>query len=316
MSYNGYEVLKGINLIVERGQKVAFVGKNGEGKTTMARIIMEELNHGGIVKPTHNVLKGYFAQNQETLLDGNLTVFETLDNVAVGDVRTRLRDILGAFLFSGGSVDKKVKVLSGGEKARLSIARLMLEPHNFLILDEPTNHLDMHSKEILKNALLGYEGTLIVISHDRDFLEGLTTVTYEFRDKKMQEYRGDITDFLVSRKFASFRELEQKTQERSQRMAGLKPDNRMSKGIEFKKAIDRKIRCIGKQIATLEEEIARIESELETMNNKIANQPNSLEHAVFEKYQTLEKTLKQSLATWEQLNIDLEEVKHEKNTYF
>ena len=196
-SYGTNEVLDKIDVIIERGEKVAFVGKNGEGKTTLARIIMNELEHnGGICKLGHNVKIGYYAQNQANLLDEDVTVFDTIDRVAVGEIRTKIRNILGGFMFSGDDVEKKVKVLSGGERSRLAMVKLMLEPVNLLVLDEPTNHLDIRSKEILKQALVDYDGTVIVVSHDREFLDGLVNVVYEFRDKKVKQHLGGIYDFL------------------------------------------------------------------------------------------------------------------------
>lgn len=206
--YGSHLVLDRISLKIERGEKVAFVGRNGEGKTTLARMILGQIDHEGTVKRGHNVSVGYFAQNQDELLNDELTVFETVDRIARGDIRTRLRDILGAFLFHGDDIDKKVKVLSGGERSRLAIVQLLLEPYNLLLLDEPTNHLDIRSKEILKQALIKFDGTLIVVSHDRDFLDGLVNKVYEFRDRKIRTHLGGITEFLRSRKIESLRELE------------------------------------------------------------------------------------------------------------
>ncbi len=219
--YGSLLVLEKISLKIERGEKVAFVGRNGEGKTTMARMILNQVEYEGRVKRGHNVSIGYFAQNQDELLNDELTVFETVDRIATGEIRTRMRDLLGAFLFRGDDIDKKVKVLSGGERSRLAIVQLLLEPYNLLLLDEPTNHLDMRSKEILKQALIRYDGTLIVVSHDRDFLDGLVTKVYEFRNRKIRTHLGGITEFLRRRKIESLRELEKETpSERRNRGAG------------------------------------------------------------------------------------------------
>lgn len=209
--YGSHLVLDKISMKIERGEKVAFVGRNGEGKTTLARMILGQVDFEGIVKRGHNVSIGYFAQNQDELLNDEMTVFETVDRIAVGDIRTRLRDILGAFLFHGEDIDKKVKVLSGGERSRLAIVQLLLEPYNLLLLDEPTNHLDIRSKEILKQALIKYDGTLIVVSHDRDFLDGLVNKVYEFRHRKIRTHLGGIAEFLRARKIESLRELEKKS---------------------------------------------------------------------------------------------------------
>ncbi|TVQ06801.1 MAG: ABC transporter ATP-binding protein, partial [Bacteroidetes bacterium] len=197
--YGEKTVLNDLEFSVSRGEKLAFVGRNGEGKTTLSRIIIGELEHSGTLKLGHNVVLGYYAQNQTEMLDGEKTVFETLDDVAVGDVRPKIRNILGGFLFQGEDIDKKVKVLSGGEKSRLAIAKLLLSPVNLLVLDEPTNHLDMRSKDILKSALLQFEGTIILVSHDRDFLQGLSTRVFEFKNRKIKEFLGDIYDFIESR---------------------------------------------------------------------------------------------------------------------
>jgi len=209
--YGSHLVLDRVSMKIERGEKVAFVGRNGEGKTTLARMILDQVDFQGTLKRGYNVNIGYFAQNQDELLDDDMTVFETVDRIAVGDIRTRLRDILGAFLFHGEDIDKKVKVLSGGERSRLAIVQLLLEPYNLLLLDEPTNHLDIRSKEILKQALKKFDGTLIVVSHDRDFLDGLVEKVYEFRNRKIRTHLGGIAEFLRARKIESLRELERKS---------------------------------------------------------------------------------------------------------
>lgn len=209
-NYDDYVVFKDVSITIERGQKVAFVGRNGEGKSTLVKAIMSEIEFQGDLKLGHNSMIGYFAQNQASLLDEDLTVFQTIDNIAVGDVRTKIKDILGAFMFRGEQINKKVKVLSGGEKTRLAMVKLLLEPVNLLILDEPTNHLDLKTKDILKDALRAFEGTIILISHDRDFLEGLATKVFEFGNKRVKEHFEDITGFLRNKKMENLREIERK----------------------------------------------------------------------------------------------------------
>jgi ATP-binding cassette, subfamily F, member 3 len=196
--------------MIERGEKIAFVGKNGEGKSTLVKCIMQEIEHEGVLTLGHNVKIGYFAQNQASLLDENLTVFQTIDDVAVGDIRNNIKNLLGAFMFGGDASFKKVKVLSGGERTRLAMIKLLLEPVNLLILDEPTNHLDMKTKDILKQALVDFDGTIIVVSHDRDFLDGLVTKVYEFGNQKVTEHLEDIYGFLAKKKMENLREIERK----------------------------------------------------------------------------------------------------------
>jgi ATP-binding cassette subfamily F protein 3 len=209
-SYGEHLVFKDASLTIERGEKIAFVGRNGEGKSTLVKAIMAEIEFEGDLKLGHNSMIGYFAQNQASLLDEDLTVFQTIDNIAVGDVRTKIKDILGAFMFRGEQINKKVRVLSGGEKTRLAMVKLLLEPVNLLILDEPTNHLDLKTKDILKDALRAFEGTIILISHDRDFLEGLATKVFEFGNKRVKEHFEDITGFLRNKKMENLKEIERK----------------------------------------------------------------------------------------------------------
>jgi ATP-binding cassette subfamily F protein 3 len=209
-SYGDHLVFRNANLTIQRGEKIAFVGKNGEGKSTLVKAIMGEIDYDGKLTLGHNAMIGYFAQNQASLLDGELTVFQTIDDVAVGDIRTKIKDILGAFMFSGDNIQKKVKVLSGGERTRLAMIKLLLEPVNLLILDEPTNHLDMRTKDILKSALKDFDGTLILVSHDRDFLDGLAEKVYEFGNKQVKEHLGDIKSFLQKKKLDNLREIERK----------------------------------------------------------------------------------------------------------
>jgi ATP-binding cassette subfamily F protein 3 len=208
-SYDDKVIFKDANIVIERGQKVAFVGKNGEGKSTMIKAIMKEIEiNGGSVEIGHNAQIGYFAQNQASLLDENATIFETIDSIAVGEIRTQIKNILGAFMFQGDDITKKVKVLSGGEKTRLAMIKLLLEPVNLLILDEPSNHLDMKTKDIIKDALRDFDGTLILVSHDRDFLDGLATKVFEFGNKRVKEHFEDIKGFLAMKKMETLREIE------------------------------------------------------------------------------------------------------------
>ena len=203
-------MFKDASLTIERGQKIAFVGKNGEGKSTLVKAIMGEIDYEGRLQMGHNSMIGYFAQNQASLLDEDLTVFQTIDNIAVGEIRTKIKDILGAFMFSGDAIEKKVRVLSGGEKTRLAMIKLLLQPVNLLILDEPTNHLDIRTKDILKDALKAFDGTLILVSHDRDFLDGLATKVFEFGNKRIKEHFEDINGFLRNKKMENLREIERK----------------------------------------------------------------------------------------------------------
>ena len=267
-SYGEKNILNDINLLIPRGEKIAFVGRNGEGKSTLAKIICGVLDHEGEVKLGHEVKIGYYAQNQQDMLDPEKTVFETLDDVATGDMRVKVKSLLGAFLFSGETIDKKVKVLSGGEKARLSLAKMLLFPTNLLVLDEPTNHLDMLSKDILKSALLQFDGTLIVVSHDRDFLQGLTTKVYEFKKPHIKEYIGDIYDFLEEKRLKELDDLNRR-QKVQQQQAPAVSQNKID--YEAKKADDREKRRVEKEVKKLEEQIDALEKELATLDEIMAN---------------------------------------------
>ena len=267
-SYGEKNILNDINLLIPRGEKIAFVGRNGEGKSTLAKIICGVLDHTGEVKLGHEVKIGYYAQNQQDMLDPEKTVFETLDDVAVGDMRVKVKSLLGAFLFSGETIDKKVKVLSGGEKARLSLAKMLLFPTNLLVLDEPTNHLDMLSKDILKSALLQFDGTLIVVSHDRDFLQGLTTKVYEFKKPHIKEYIGDIYDFLEEKRLKELDDLNRQ-QKVQQQQTPTVSQNKID--YEAKKADDREKRRVEKEIKKLEEQIDALEKELAELDEVMAN---------------------------------------------
>ena len=267
-SYGEKNVLNDINLLIPRGEKIAFVGRNGEGKSTLAKIICGVLDHTGEVKLGHEVKIGYYAQNQQDMLDPEKTVFETLDDVATGDMRVKVKSLLGAFLFSGETIDKKVKVLSGGEKARLSLAKMLLFPTNLLVLDEPTNHLDMLSKDILKSALLQFDGTLIVVSHDRDFLQGLTTKVYEFKKPHIKEYIGDIYDFLEEKRLKELDDLNKK-QKVQQETKPVVSQNKID--YEAKKVEEREKRRLEKEVKKLEEQIDALEKELADLDEVMAN---------------------------------------------
>lgn len=313
-SYGSHEVLKDLNFMVAKGERVAFVGRNGEGKTTLSRIITGELTHQGQLIPGHNVKIGYYAQNQSEYLDPEKTVFETMDDAARGEIRKQTRNILGGFLFGGEDVDKKVKVLSGGEKSRLAIARLLLEPVNLLVLDEPTNHLDMRSKDILKNALLQYGGTVIVVSHDRDFLQGLTNKVFEFRHKKIKEFIGDIYDFIEARRIDSLTQLELKEKHFTKNTAGYQndsvSDNKAS--WEQKKQYERELRKIENKISKTESEIERLESEIKRLETIIANptidQRGIETGAIFASYEKAKNDLEKQESLWEEAHVALEQL--------
>jgi ATP-binding cassette subfamily F protein 3 len=311
-SYSDNQVLKMINFEILKGERVAFVGRNGEGKTTMAKIIAGVLDHEGEVKLGYNVVTGYFAQDQWEMLDPEKTVFETVDEVAVGDIRSRLKAMLGAFLFQGDDIDKKVKVLSGGEKSRLALAKLLLVPANFLLLDEPTNHLDMRSKDILKNALLQFTGTMIIVSHDRDFLQGLTSKVYEFRNKGIKEYRGDIFEYLEKRKLEDLKELN------SQEQKSVTTEKKISDTKlrwEQKKEFERKKRKLERKIKEAEDKAAGLEQQLEQLNLKLADPDTYAEEmksgVLYQEHDRLSKDLEEIYVTWEHLNLELEQLTKE-----
>jgi len=310
-NYGNLNVLKEIDLTIERGEKVAFVGKNGEGKTTLARIIMNELEYQGEMKLGHNVKIGYYAQNQANLLDPELTVFETIDRIAVGEIRTKIRNILGGFMFSGDDVEKKVRVLSGGERSRLAMVKLMLEPVNLLVLDEPTNHLDMRSKEILKQALIDYDGTVILVSHDREFLDGLVNCVYEFKDKKVKQHLGGIYDFLRRKKIESMKELEKKDSTMNQEVKTQKADEAEKVSFEERKEINKNISRFEKNIEKTEQEIAGLEQKIVDMDRILAK-TNGSDPEIFKKYDRLKKDLENKMYEWEILHEQLEELTTKK----
>jgi ATP-binding cassette subfamily F protein 3 len=310
-SYGKLNVLHKIDIIIERGEKVAFVGKNGEGKTTLARVIMSELDHQGELKLGHNVKIGYYAQNQANLLDEELTVFETIDRIAVGEIRTKIRNILGGFMFSGDDVDKKVKVLSGGERSRLAMVKLMLEPVNLLVLDEPTNHLDMRSKEILKQALIDYDGTVIVVSHDREFLDGLVNCVYEFREKKVKQHLGGIYEFLRRKKIESMKELEKKNIPLNQEVKVQKIEEVEKVSFEERKEINKNISRLEKSIEKTELEISDLEKRIEMLDKTLEN-TNGSDPEIFRKYDRMKKDLEHKMYEWEVLNEQLQELTSKK----
>ncbi|MGM0532509.1 MAG: ribosomal protection-like ABC-F family protein, partial [Bacteroidota bacterium] len=282
--YGDNLVLDDVDFLIERGERVAFVGRNGEGKTTMAKVLLGQTDYQGNVSIGYNVDIGYYAQNQDELLDEDLTVFQTLDNIAEGEVRKKVRAILGAFLFEGEAVDKKVRVLSGGERSRLALAKLLLHPYNMLILDEPTNHLDMQSKEILKQALNDFGGTLLIVSHDRDFLDGLASKVYEFRNRKMKEHIGGIYDFLEKRKLDELDDLNSPSQVTKNTVnSGGKPQNRVD--YERRKEQNRKIRKVEKEIAQCEKRIGELEHKMEEMEKTLAFPEKVENHDLYSEYE-------------------------------
>ena len=302
-AFDQKRIFAGAEFTIERGQKIALVGRNGEGKTTFARMLIGELEATeGEIKIGANVNIGYYAQNQDDLMDGEFTVFDTLDRVAVGDIRTRLRDILGAFLFRGEDIEKKVKVLSGGERSRLAMARLMLEPYNLLILDEPTNHMDMRSKDILKDALQKFDGTVVVVSHDREFLDGLVDRIYEFRDGGVREYLGDIWYFLEKRKVESLQEIERKDSPTTAKSI----DNTNGKlSYEQKKEQEKLLRRLRKAVESIEEELANVEAEIAEYDARFATatEYNADDYA---KYDALKQRYDSLMHEWEKASYELE----------
>ena len=298
--FGEHNVFHDVTFTIKRGEKVAFVGKNGEGKTTLVKCIMGQLDYLGTLKIGHNVKIGYFAQNQAALLDENLTVFDTIDYVAVGDIRTKIRDILGAFMFGGEASEKKVKVLSGGERSRLAMIRLLLEPCNLLILDEPTNHLDMPSKDVLKAALQDFNGTVICVSHDRDFLDGLVSKVYEFGGGKVKEHLGGIYDFLRAKKMSTLQELEKS---QSVKNTSNNQDNPSSAKLDYaaQKAAAAEKRKKEKQIAKTEEEIAALEAQQAEIEQLLSSPVNQTQE-MFRKYESVKHQIEQKLYEWEILN--------------
>ena len=322
MSFGTKHVFSGANFIIEKGDKIALVGRNGEGKTTLARMLIGQLTPTeGSVRLGANVNIGYYAQNQDDLMDGEFTVYDTLDRVAVGDIRTRLRDILGAFLFRGEDIDKKVKVLSGGERARLAMARMMLEPRNLLILDEPTNHMDMRSKDILKNAIMKYDGTVVVVSHDREFLDGMVQKVYEFRDGGVKEYLGGIYYFLEKRKLESLQEIERRdapakpAANLTAKSAAQPAANRDAAAsgkltYEQRKEQEKQLRKLRRAVETVEAELAEIEKQIAAYDAKFAA-ATEYNEADYKAYNDLKARYDHQMHEWEKASYELEIVEEQ-----
>lgn len=322
MSFGTKHVFSGANFIIEKGDKIALVGRNGEGKTTLARMLIGQLTPTeGSVRLGANVNIGYYAQNQDDLMDGEFTVYDTLDRVAVGDIRTRLRDILGAFLFRGEDIDKKVKVLSGGERARLAMARMMLEPRNLLILDEPTNHMDMRSKDILKNAIMKYDGTVVVVSHDREFLDGMVQKVYEFRDGGVKEYLGGIYYFLEKRKLESLQEIERRdapakpAANPAAKSAAQSAANRDAAAsgkltYEQRKEQEKQLRKLRRAVETVEAELAEIEKQIAAYDAKFAA-ATEYNEADYKAYNDLKARYDHQMHEWEKASYELEIVEEQ-----
>ena len=311
-AYGTLEVLNDVSFSIERGEKLAFVGKNGEGKTTLARIIMNEIEHRGKIELGHQVKIGYFAQNQADKLDGNLTVLDTVDRVAVGEVRLRIRDLLGAFLFSGEAVEKKVSVLSGGERTRLAMVLLLLEPVNFLILDEPTNHLDMRSKEILKKALIDFEGTVLLVSHDREFLDGLVTRVIEFGNRTIREHLGGIYEFLEKKRMDNLKDLELviRTPEMNNRIIS---ENKGRLSFEERKELNKQLKKASIDIESAEQAIERLEERQQALERLLQNPiQETMDDSVFKEYEQVQTSLKTNMDLWETLHQRLEELNAQK----
>ena len=309
-AYGDHVVFHDVTLTISRGEKVAFVGKNGEGKSTLVKCIMDQIPYDGKLVIGHNVQIGYFAQNQAQLLDGELTVFDTIDRVAKGDIRLKIRDILGAFMFGGESSDKKVKVLSGGERSRLAMIKLLLEPVNFLILDEPTNHLDMRSKDVLKEAIREFDGTVIVVSHDREFLDGLVTKVYEFGGGVVKEHIGGIYDFLQKKQMENLNELQLSQSPTSEaRKAAPEPVSESKLSYEAQKEQARKARKLEKQVAECEERISKLEQQIQELENKMATPEGASDMQLYEQHRQLKQQVASEEEEWERLSLELEELK-------
>ena len=320
-AYGDHVIFHDVNLTINRGDKVAFVGKNGEGKSTLVKCIMGEIaDYTGKLTLGHNVQIGYFAQNQAQLLDENLTVFDTIDRVAVGDIRLKIRDILGAFMFGGEASDKKVKVLSGGERTRLAMIKLLLEPVNFLILDEPTNHLDMRSKDVLKEAIREFDGTVIIVSHDRDFLDGLATKVYEFGGGVVKEHLGGIYDFLRKKQIESLNELQKSPSLSASPTVG-KAASGSASGVEAaqpsaaklsyeaQKELNKKLKKLERRVADCEAEIEQTESAISILEAKMATPEGAADMSLYEQHRKLKEQLDRVMEEWDAASTELEEAR-------
>ena len=309
--YN-HVVFDHVNLTIKRGEKVAFVGKNGEGKSTLVKCIMNEIPFDGNLKIGHNVQIGYFAQNQAQLLDESLTVFDTIDHVAKGEIRMKIRDILGAFMFGGEASDKKVKVLSGGERSRLAMIRLLLEPVNLLILDEPTNHLDMSSKDVLKEAIRAFDGTAIIVSHDREFLDGLVTKVYEFGGGRVREHLGGIYNFLQSRQIEELSELGNQPNEANKPNAAIEPDkpDKVNRQQDYaaRKEQQRKLRKAERAVEESERKISDMERRLKELDQQLMDPEKASDMVLVTEYTTTKRALDEEVERWEKLSEELEEL--------
>lgn len=309
-AYGEHVVFHDVDLTIKRGEKVAFVGKNGEGKSTLVKCIMGEIPFEGNLKLGHNVQIGYFAQNQAQLLDGELTVFDTIDRVAKGDIRLKIRDILGAFMFGGEASEKKVKVLSGGERSRLAMIKLLLEPVNFLILDEPTNHLNMRSKDVLKDAIRDFDGTVVVVSHDREFLDGLVSKVYEFGGGLVKEHLGGIYDFLQRKNIESLNDLQKPSLSTSSTMVSSVEEktgasNRLS--YEQQKEQQKKIRRLEKAVEQCEARIGELEAAVKMLEDQLATPEGAADVSIYERHGALKKQLDEAVNAWEEASLELEE---------
>lgn len=320
-AYGNHVIFHDVNLTINRGEKVAFVGKNGEGKSTLVKCIMDEItDYTGKLTLGHNVQIGYFAQNQAQLLDENLTVFDTIDRVAVGDIRLKIRDILGAFMFGGEASDKKVKVLSGGERTRLAMIKLLLEPVNFLILDEPTNHLDMRSKDVLKEAIRDFDGTVIIVSHDRDFLDGLATKVYEFGGGLVKEHLGGIYDFLQKKQIESLNDLQkspslssslsaEKTVAGGNVGATVAQPSAAKLSYEEQKELNKRLKKLERRVADCEAEIEQTEAAISILEAKMATPEGASDMALYEQHQKLKAQLDSVMEEWDAVSCELEEAR-------